>query len=424
MNRIGDPEEQRRVDSAANQEAALLGQLRAKNKNQDGGGGVTEAERIQLNYLEARFAAERKRREWEAQQEEVQAAYELARKSQLELEAQRRREAAEAALLASQEAEARAVERAAEEAERVRLEQEVERQRLASEAAVTAARQEVLQGEADRARQRAALEEADNSRWRQATERMQQRLESSQQHELAGQQQEFLQHGSASSSSQPLSSGGGVGGGSGGAVASAAAAAAAALTALQSGNSGINSLLPGPSIVAETPPRAALLMPPLEEERGGARVGDTGPTTVTLSQQINGGGACKLPMISFEVAVLALAVFFSPSGISADLTEFLLLSDKFFGTFCALAAAVSVATPGGELVMLCCVEKWNDLFMRTWALLFVLVLCFKAVLNDEGNHQTNSDDEHGDEHGDDCGGGQRRRRKRPQQQKHQKSAER
>ena len=49
------------------------------------------------------------------------------------------------------------------------------------------------------------------------------------------------------------------------------------------------------------------------------------------------------------MAVLALAVFLSPGGVS-DLTDFLLLSNRFFGTFSLLIAAVSVATPGGELV--------------------------------------------------------------------------
>ena len=43
----------------------------------------------------------------------------------------------------------------------------------------------------------------------------------------------------------------------------------------------------------------------------------------TLLDQVNRNGACKLPMASFEVAVLALAVFLSPDGLSLDLTDFL-----------------------------------------------------------------------------------------------------
>jgi hypothetical protein len=50
------------------------------------------------------------------------------------------------------------------------------------------------------------------------------------------------------------------------------------------------------------------------------------------------------------------------------------------GVFCGLVAAVSVATPGGELVMLCCVDPLNDLLLRAWAAMGLLVLSFKAVV--------------------------------------------
>jgi hypothetical protein len=89
------------VSAAAGEEAALLAKLQAKNQDSTGSGlpferdklttacslqlilylhvtgggaeegGLTEAERIQLTYLEARAASEKKRKEWEAQQGEV-----------------------------------------------------------------------------------------------------------------------------------------------------------------------------------------------------------------------------------------------------------------------------------------------------------------------------------------------------------------
>ena len=82
--------------------------------------------------------------------------------------------------------------------------------------------------------------------------------------------------------------------------------------------------------------------------------GQTG-VHVALTEQINRDGACKLPMVSFEIAVLALAIFLTPQGINST-SDFLLLSGRFFGVFCFLICLVSLMTPGGELVMLCCTD--------------------------------------------------------------------
>ena len=38
-----------------------------------------------------------------------------------------------------------------------------------------------------------------------------------------------------------------------------------------------------------------------------------------------------------------------------------------------------MATPGGELAMLCCVDPYNDLLLRTWAIMGLLTLCVKAI---------------------------------------------
>lgn len=102
--------------------------------------------------------------------------------------------------------------------------------------------------------------------------------------------------------------------------------------------------------------------------------GDTGHT---LFHVINENGVCVMPMLSFEVAVLALSIFLS--DLDFAVADFLKLTEKFFGIFIALIGAVSVATPGGELVMLCCVHQVNDLVLRSWFMLFMLVLCVRAV---------------------------------------------
>jgi hypothetical protein len=179
---------------------------------------------------------------------------------------------------------------------------------------------------------------------------MQQRLASTQQQEMAGMQVNSLQG----------MRGGGVGdgggGGGGGGVASGGAAGAAGT--LKPGGAGDRRGAAASAVAAAAAAAAAVAAVGVGGALSGSVDGSSSSssssststsTPPSISDQINSNGACKLPMVSFEVAVLALAVFFSPGGVG-DLTEFLLLSEKFFGTFCVLAAAVSVATPGGELV--------------------------------------------------------------------------
>jgi len=72
---------------------------------------------------------------------------------------------------------------------------------------------------------------------------------------------------------------------------------------------------PGAAPLVEVPGKGS--------SEGGARAGSGAASSSTLLEQVNRNGACKLPMASFEVAVLALAVFLSPDGLSMDLTDFL-----------------------------------------------------------------------------------------------------
>mmetsp|Transcript_8280 Transcript_8280/g.10742 ORF Transcript_8280/g.10742 Transcript_8280/m.10742 type:complete len:300 (+) Transcript_8280:1050-1949(+) len=113
------------------------------------------------------------------------------------------------------------------------------------------------------------------------------------------------------------------------------------------------------------------------------QVGDQGggETHLHVFTVINKDGVCVMPMVSFEVAVFALSVFLSSSdmGSSESVADFLKLTETFFGLFIALIGVVSITTPGGELVMLCCVSDINDIILRTWFLLFLLVLCMRAV---------------------------------------------
>jgi hypothetical protein len=114
------------------------------------------------------------------------------------------------------------------------------------------------------------------------------------------------------------------------------------------------------SKIQSSPSLLSKLNPSLNHDLGAS----SGDKDKSLFEMINTNGVCVMPMLSFEVAVFALTIFLSE--LDFELVDFLKITEKFFGIYIALIGAVSVATPGGELVMLCCVHEVNDLVLRTW----------------------------------------------------------
>jgi len=92
---------------------------------------------------------------------------------------------------------------------------------------------------------------------------------------------------------------------------------------------------------------------------------------------------CMLPMFSFQIAIFALAVFLTTAreaNFPPNTHEFLTFSFKLFGLNSMMLAAISIFTPGAELIILCCVHRMNVLLVKTWYLVVLAVICIMAVL--------------------------------------------
>ena len=310
----------------------LMGALQARRDR------LSEVEATQLQYLEAKVAADTRRQEIAARQKELEAADSMQKAAEHKMELIRQQEEEKKRELEEEMAEA-ARKKAEAAAEQARAEAAAEQAR-AEEVRAAAARME-----AEAATEQARAEAVAEKRKAEAA------IASARAEALAAVKQQatlLLQQPGAALLPLPDTS-------TSAYPASASTTAAVFAPAAVGVSSGVNPDTVTPVALVEgisgTVPSGRA-----EPFAVGRNSNPSDPNLPPpLSERINKDHVCKLPMVSFEVAVLALAVFLTPQGVnSAD--DFLSLTGKFFGIFCLLICAVSVLTPGGELVMLCCVD--------------------------------------------------------------------